>query len=73
MNAKQYRLALRECADKATKSHPSHPELRSMLFIALLSAYAGHDECALGDLLFNLTLDTNSNAASSRDYPKARS
>ncbi|SFG30156.1 hypothetical protein SAMN05518865_110190 [Duganella sp. CF458] len=59
MNAKQYRLALRECADKATKSHPTKPELRSMLFIALLSAYAGHDEHALGDLLFNLTIGTN--------------
>lgn len=67
MNAKQYRLALRECADKANKSHPSNPELRSMLFIALLSAYAGHDERALGDILFNLTLDTKPVAANDRD------
>lgn len=67
MNVKQYRLALRECADKATKSHPSNPELRSMLFVALLSAYAEHDEHALGDTLFNLTIDTNRVAASNRD------
>lgn len=63
MNAKQYRLALRECADKATRSHPTNPELRSMLFIALLSAYAGHDEQALGDILFNLTIDKQPSAA----------
>lgn len=67
MDSKQYRLALRECADKATKSHPTNPELRSMLFVALLSAYAGHDEHALGDILFNLTINAEPVAAKGRD------
>ena len=57
MNAKEYRAAMRECIEKATASHPNNAALRSMLFLAIFSAYVGQDDHALCDAIFDLTTD----------------